>query len=59
MFLRTQPAHLQQHVNQKLSAEQRDVTRASLLRDMLKDVPRPKSMAVSDLGPDAGDAPPQ
>jgi hypothetical protein len=35
------------------------MTRASLLRDMLKDVPRPKSMAVSDLGPDAGDAPPQ
>ncbi|MCX6899705.1 MAG: protein arginine kinase [Verrucomicrobia bacterium] len=47
MFLLTQPAHLQKHVNQKLTAEQRDVMRASLLRDMLKDVGRPKTMLPS------------
>ncbi|MCX7825243.1 MAG: protein arginine kinase [Verrucomicrobiae bacterium] len=51
MFLLTQPAHLQQHVNRKLSAEQRDIVRASLLRDMLKDVDRPKPLplCLSDL----------
>jgi len=47
MFLLTQPAHLQKHVNQKLTAEQRDVMRASLMRDMLKDVGRPKTMLLS------------
>jgi len=47
LFLLTQPAHLQQHANQKLTAEQRDVMRASLLRDMLKDVSRPKTMSFS------------
>lgn len=47
LFLLTQPAHLQKHVRQKLTAEQRDVMRASLLRDMLKDVGRPKTMLCS------------
>ncbi|MBM3888699.1 MAG: protein arginine kinase [Verrucomicrobia bacterium] len=47
MFLLTQPAHLQKHVNQKLSAEQRDIVRASLLRDMLKDIARPKTLTLS------------
>ncbi|MFA5191437.1 MAG: protein arginine kinase [Verrucomicrobiia bacterium] len=47
MFLLTQPAHLQKHANQKLTAEQRDVMRASLLRDMLKNVDRPKTMSFS------------
>lgn len=47
MFLLTQPAHLQKHANQKLTAEQRDVLRAGLLREMLKDVGRPKSMTLS------------
>jgi protein arginine kinase len=51
MFLLTQPAHLQKHVHQKLTAEQRDVMRASLLRDMLKDIGRPKTMSFSPADP--------
>jgi protein arginine kinase len=45
LFLCTQPAHLQKHAGQKLNAEQRDLLRASLLRDRLKDVQRPKLVA--------------
>jgi protein arginine kinase len=45
LFLTTQPAHLQKQANQKLDAEQRDVLRASLLRERLKEVQRPKLLA--------------
>ncbi len=45
LFLTTQPAHLQKRSHQKLTAEQRDVRRASLLRERLKDVQRPKLLA--------------
>jgi protein arginine kinase len=45
LFLTTQPAHLQKQAHQKLTAEQRDVLRASLLRERLKDVQRPKLLA--------------
>ena len=60
MFLMTQPAHLQQHVKQKLSAEERDVLRASILRERLKDVSRPKSLTPSFPPPSepAGDEKP-
>ncbi|MBI5393862.1 MAG: protein arginine kinase [Verrucomicrobia bacterium] len=56
LFLTTQPAHLQKQAGQKLSAEQRDVLRASLLRDALKDVQRPKLLAPGFPPPEeAGD----
>jgi len=41
MFLITQPAHLQWMHTEKLSAEERDVLRAELLRDRLKGISRP------------------
>jgi len=41
LFLTTQPAHLQRKLSDKLSAEERDVVRADMLRDCLKNVGRP------------------
>jgi protein arginine kinase len=41
LFLITQPAHLQKQVSDKLSAEERDLIRADMLRDRLKEVSRP------------------
>lgn len=41
LFLITQPAHLQKMYSEKLSAEERDILRADLLRERLKNVGRP------------------
>jgi protein arginine kinase len=41
MFIVTQPAHVQKQAAEKLDAEQRDITRADLLRDRLRNVRRP------------------
>jgi protein arginine kinase len=41
LFLVTQPAHLQRQFPDKLSAEERDLHRADMLRDRLKNVSRP------------------
>ncbi|HTB83197.1 MAG TPA: protein arginine kinase [Candidatus Sulfotelmatobacter sp.] len=41
LFLTTQPAHLQKRVSDKLSAEERDLIRADMLRERLKSVNRP------------------
>jgi protein arginine kinase len=41
LFLITQPAHLQQRIADKLSAEERDLVRADMVRDRLKHVSRP------------------
>jgi len=41
LFLITQPAHLQKRFSEKLSAEERDLLRADMLRDRLRNVPRP------------------
>jgi protein arginine kinase len=41
LFLVTQPAHLQKQVSDKLSAEERDLIRADMVRDRLKGVNRP------------------
>jgi protein arginine kinase len=41
LFLITQPAHLQKQVSDKLSAEERDLIRADMVRDRLKNVSRP------------------
>ena len=42
LFIITQPAHLQKRYSEKLSAEERDLLRADMLRDRLKQVTRPK-----------------
>ena len=41
LFLVTQPAHLQKQLSDKLSAEERDLLRADMVRDRLKGVRRP------------------
>lgn len=41
LFLVTQPAHLQKQISDKLSAEERDLLRADMVRDRLKNVGRP------------------
>jgi protein arginine kinase len=41
LFLTTQPAHLQKQISDKLSAEERDLVRADMVRAKLKHVNRP------------------
>src|SRR3989454_1730306 len=41
-FITTQPAHLQKVHSEKLSAEERDLLRADMLRERLRQVSRPK-----------------
>jgi protein arginine kinase len=41
LFLMTQPAHLQKQLSDKLSAEERDLVRADMVRERLKNVNRP------------------
>lgn len=41
LFLMTQPAHLQKSLADKLSAEERDLVRADMVRERLKNVSRP------------------
>lgn len=41
LFIQTQPAHLQKQHSEKLSAEERDVLRADMLRERLRSVSRP------------------
>jgi len=48
LFLITQPAHLQKQVSDKLSAEERDLIRADMVRDRLKNVSRPVVKPPSD-----------
>jgi protein arginine kinase len=43
LFLVTQPAHLQKRYSEKLSAEERDLLRADMLRDRLRGVSRPSA----------------
>ena len=42
LFILTQPAHLQKEHSEKLSAEERDLLRANMLRERLKSVKRPE-----------------
>lgn len=42
LFVTTQPAHLQKVHSEKLSAEERDLFRADMLRERLRNVSRPK-----------------
>ena len=41
LFILTQPAHLQKQHSEKLSAEERDLLRADMMREQLKNVARP------------------
>lgn len=41
LFIMTQPAHLQKQFSDKLSAEERDLLRADMVRERLKHVNRP------------------
>jgi len=41
LFILTQPAHLQRQFSEKLSAEERDLLRADMLRERLRNVSRP------------------
>ncbi|MCL4787740.1 MAG: ATP--guanido phosphotransferase, partial [Verrucomicrobia bacterium] len=54
LFILTQPAHLQRQHSEKLSAEERDLLRADMLRERLKQVSRPtiKSGGTDDAGLD-------
>ena len=54
LFILTQPAHLQRQHSEKLSAEERDLLRADMLRERLKQVSRPtiKSGGTGDAGLD-------
>jgi len=53
LFIITQPAHLQKLHSEKLSADERDVLRADMLRDRLKPVSRPVSQPTPPP-PEAG-----
>jgi protein arginine kinase len=41
LFILTQPAHLQKQHSEKLSAEERDLLRADMVRERLRAVSRP------------------
>jgi protein arginine kinase len=51
LLIETQPAHLQYVSKQKLSAEERDNLRADLIRERLKNFPKPPNTKVSGDGP--------
>ncbi len=46
LFILTQPAHLQKQFSDKLSAEERDLLRADMVRERLKNVSRPVTKAT-------------
>jgi len=52
LFIMTQPAHLQKQHSEKLSAEERDLLRADMVRERLKSVSRP--IARPPAAPGAG-----
>jgi len=52
LFLTTQPAHLQRKLSDKLSAEERDILRADMLRECLKNVSRPIVKKIESSGLD-------
>lgn len=51
LFLITQPAHLQKRYSEKLSAEERDLLRADMLRERLRHVSRPHPVPSNPAGP--------
>jgi protein arginine kinase len=51
LFILTQPAHLQKKHSEKLSAEERDLLRADMLRERLKPVSRPVTKPGGSTAP--------
>ncbi|MHB8522543.1 MAG: protein arginine kinase [Limisphaerales bacterium] len=56
LFIVTQPAHLQKRFSEKLSAEERDLLRADMLRERLLPVHRPSPQVPRRAGPDTAAA---
>lgn len=50
LFMTTQPAHLQKRFSEKLSAEERDLLRADMLRERLRHVRRPSPKSAGSGG---------
>ena len=50
LFILTQPAHLQKQHSEKLSAEERDLLRADMVRERLRPVSRPVSRPAAPPG---------
>ncbi len=50
LFILTQPAHLQKQHSEKLSAEERDLLRADMVRERLKPVSRPVAKPAAPPG---------
>jgi protein arginine kinase len=50
LFILTQPAHLQKQHSEKLSAEERDLLRADMVRERLRQVSRPTSQPPGPPG---------
>ena len=50
LFILTQPAHLQKQHSEKLSAEERDLLRADMVREHLRNVSRPVAQAPGSDG---------
>ena len=57
LLMEIQPAHLQIVGNKKLTAEQRDSTRAEILRDKLKSLPEPVTVTQDPSSEEGGDEP--
>jgi protein arginine kinase len=51
LFVITQPAHLQRQFTEKLPAEERDLLRADMLRERLRQVGRPNPKTGGNSGP--------
>lgn len=51
LFILTQPAHLQKQHSEKLSAEERDLLRADMVRERLKPVSRPVAKPAAPPAP--------
>jgi protein arginine kinase len=54
LFISTQPAHLQKTASDKLSAEERDVLRAEIIRQLLKGTEHPKEYRAGRDGSKEG-----
>jgi protein arginine kinase len=50
LFIMTQPAHLQKQHTEKLSAEERDLLRADMVRERLRQVSRPIAKPLPPTG---------
>ena len=58
LFVITQPAHLQKQFAEKLGADERDLVRADMLRERLRNVRRPVTSPLAPPQPPLGSTPP-